>query len=47
MDSSIVLRKSVVGDLEFFFKFQLDTEANLLAAFTSKDPSDRPAYFKR
>jgi RimJ/RimL family protein N-acetyltransferase len=29
------------------FTFQLDHEANYLAAFTSKDPSDKPAYFQK
>ncbi|MGA9293319.1 MAG: GNAT family N-acetyltransferase [Ignavibacteriaceae bacterium] len=42
--SEIKLRKTVVDDLEFFFKFQLDKEANNLAAFTSKDPTDKSAY---
>ena len=42
--SEIKLRKTVVDDLEYFFKFQLDKEANSLAAFTSKDPTDKSAY---
>lgn len=42
--SNIKLRRSVVDDLEFFFNFQLDSEANYLAAFTSKDPADKSAY---
>jgi len=40
-DSEIILRKTEVSDLEFFFVFQLDNEANYLAAFTSKDPTDK------
>jgi [ribosomal protein S5]-alanine N-acetyltransferase len=31
-------------DLNSLFQFQLDEEANYLAAFTSKDPSDKSAY---
>ncbi len=42
--SEIKLRKTVVDDLEVLFKFQLDKEANNLAAFTSKDPTDKSAY---
>ena len=42
--SEIKLRKTVVDDLELLFKFQLDKEAINLAAFTSKDPTDKSAY---
>ena len=42
--NNIKLRPTVVDDLEFFFKFQLDSDANYLAAFTSKDPTDKSAY---
>ena len=42
--NNIKLRRTVVDDLELFFKFQLDSEANYLAAFTSKDPADKSAY---
>jgi len=45
--SSIRLRKTEIADLEFFFKFQLDEEANHLAAFTSKDPTDKTAYIQK
>ncbi len=31
-------------DLPHFFEFQLDPEANRMAAFTAKDPSDRAAF---
>jgi ribosomal-protein-alanine N-acetyltransferase len=41
------LRKTEVTDLAFFFIFQLDNEANYLAAFTSKDPTDKPAYLQK
>jgi [ribosomal protein S5]-alanine N-acetyltransferase len=43
----IILRKTEPGDLEFFFLFQLDPEANHLAAFTSKDPTDKTAYLQK
>jgi ribosomal-protein-alanine N-acetyltransferase len=46
-DSTIILRKTEVADLEFFFIFQLDDEANYLAAFTSKDPTDKTAYLQK
>ena len=42
---SIILRRTEVADLDNFFQFQLDKEANYLAAFTPKDPSDKTAYF--
>jgi RimJ/RimL family protein N-acetyltransferase len=41
------LRKTEVGDLEVLFKFQIDDESNFLAAFTSTDPSDKPAYIQK
>ncbi|QJB36280.1 GNAT family N-acetyltransferase [Chitinophaga oryzae] len=44
---NITLRKTVVADLEVFFLFQLDEEANHLAAFTSKDPTDKAAYLEK
>ena len=46
-DIEIVLRKTVLTDLEFFFIFQLDDEANYLAAFTSTDPTDKTAYLQK
>jgi ribosomal-protein-alanine N-acetyltransferase len=46
-DSEIILRKTEIADLEFFFLFQLDKEANYLAAFTSKDPTDKTAYLQK
>lgn len=46
-DSEIVLRKTELTDLEFFFNFQLDDEANYLAAFTAKDPTDKTAYLEK
>jgi len=32
------------ADLPFFFAYQLDPEANQMAAFTAKDPTDRAAF---
>jgi RimJ/RimL family protein N-acetyltransferase len=43
----ITLRKTVLPDLECFFLFQLDEEANYLAAFTAKDPTDKAAYLQK
>ena len=34
-------------DLNAFFLFQLDKEANYLAAFTSKDRNDKTAYIEK
>ncbi|HXS55021.1 MAG TPA: GNAT family N-acetyltransferase [Hanamia sp.] len=41
------LRKTEKPDLELFFQFQLDKEANYLAAFTSKDHADKEAYIEK
>ncbi|HEY9532961.1 MAG TPA: GNAT family N-acetyltransferase [Mucilaginibacter sp.] len=41
------LRQTEHSDLAFLFQFQLDKEANYLAAFTSKDPADKKAYFEK
>ena len=46
-NKQVKLRKTEKSDLEFFFQFQLDKEANYLAAFTSKDPADKEAYFEK
>ncbi len=46
-DSGIELRTTEPGDLESFFVFQLDAEANHLAAFTAKDPADKAAYLAK
>lgn len=45
--SEIILRKTEIADLEFFFVFQLDDDANYLAAFTAKDPTDKTAYLQK
>ncbi|MBK9333609.1 MAG: GNAT family N-acetyltransferase [Ignavibacteria bacterium] len=43
----ITLTKTVTEDLNILFEFQLDEEANYLAAFTSKDPGDKSAYIEK
>lgn len=43
----IKLRPTVVEDLETLFQFQLDYEANHLAAFTSKDSTNKEAYIAK
>ena len=43
----VKLRQTEKSDLEILFQFQLDAEANYLAAFTSKDPTDKEAYFEK
>ncbi|MFN3667047.1 MAG: GNAT family N-acetyltransferase [Sediminibacterium sp.] len=43
----ITLRPTTVEDLEWLFQFQLDPEANYLAAFISGDPADKTAYINK
>lgn len=45
--NEIKLRKTEIADLELLFTFQLDKEANYLAAFTSKDPANKTAYIQK
>lgn len=45
--NNITLTETKPNDLAAFFGFQLDKEANYLAAFTLKDPTDRPAYMEK
>lgn len=40
----VELRDVQDSDLPIFFEQQLDPEANWMAAFTAKDPSDRAAF---
>lgn len=47
MAAPIQLREVQRIDVEDFFVHQLDDEANYMAAFTSKDPSDRDAFTNR
>jgi len=44
---TLTLRTVTVSDLDVFFEFQLDPEANHLAAFTAKDPTDKAAYLEK
>ncbi|WP_257669325.1 GNAT family N-acetyltransferase [Parapedobacter tibetensis] len=44
---NIKLRRTEVADLDNFFQFQLNKEANYLAAFTPKDPTDKTAYLTK
>ena len=44
---NITLTKTEKDDLNSFFQFQLDKEANHLAAFTSKDPNNKAAYMEK
>ena len=44
---NITLTKTEKDDLNAFFQFQLDEEANYLAAFTAKDPNDKTAYINK
>ncbi|GAA2423266.1 GNAT family N-acetyltransferase [Streptomyces macrosporus] len=43
----VELRETVPADLPHLFRFQLDPEANRMAAFTAADPSDRAAFDAR
>jgi ribosomal-protein-alanine N-acetyltransferase len=43
----VTLRKTEKSDLEFLFEFQLDKEANYLAAFTPKDQPTKEAYIEK
>lgn len=44
MPPSLTLRDVVADDLPIFFEQQLDPDANTMAAFTAKDPTDRAAF---
>ena len=44
---NIQLRKTTVEDLETLYLFQLDEQAIHMAAFTSKDHTDRTTYFEK
>jgi len=43
----ISLIKSTAEHLPIFFQNQTDSEANQMAAFTSKDPNDKEAYINK
>lgn len=44
MTSALLLRDVVEEDLPIFFEQQSDPEANYMAAFTAKDPTNREAF---
>ena len=44
MSNELLLRDVVNDDLPIFFENQLDQEANYMAAFTSKDPTNQEAF---
>lgn len=44
MTNKIFLRDIIDDDLDILFQNQLDPEANHMAAFTSKDPTNREAF---
>lgn len=44
MINTLLLRDLVNDDLPIFFEQQLDDEANYMAAFTAKDPTNREAF---
>ena len=46
IEIQLLLRKTEQADLETLFILQLDKEANYLAAFTPKDPTDKVFYFE-
>ncbi len=41
---SVQLRDVIESDLPIFFEHQLDPDANYMAAFTARDPTDRDAF---
>lgn len=47
MANNIALVKTEKDDLNAFFQFQLDEEANYLAAFTPKDSNNKTAYIEK
>jgi len=44
MDRDFSLRDVLEADLPIFFAYQLDPDAQAMAAFTSKDPANREAF---
>jgi ribosomal-protein-alanine N-acetyltransferase len=47
IEQNITLIETEIDDLNAFFQFQLDQEANYLAAFTAKNPNDKTAYLEK
>lgn len=46
-NQTISLRQTAIADLDYLFEFQLDEDAKYFAAFTPKDPADKPAYINK
>jgi RimJ/RimL family protein N-acetyltransferase len=44
MDSDFSLRNVLEADLPIFFAYQLDPDAQAMAAFTAKDPANQEAF---
>ena len=44
LNRALILRDILQSDLAIFFDQQLDEEANYMAAFTAKDPTNREAF---
>jgi RimJ/RimL family protein N-acetyltransferase len=44
MTDDLYLREVLEDDLALFFDFQLDPDANYMAAFIARDPTDREAF---
>jgi ribosomal-protein-alanine N-acetyltransferase len=47
LNKKVKLRQTEISDLETLYQFQLDEEANFLAAFTSNDSANRESYIKK
>jgi RimJ/RimL family protein N-acetyltransferase len=47
LNFQLTLRPTLYADLETHYQFQLDEEANYLAAFTSSSSSDKKAYLEK
>jgi RimJ/RimL family protein N-acetyltransferase len=47
MKNGVILRDTTEDDLPIFFEQQLDSDANYMAAFTAKDPTDKDAFTAR
>ena len=45
--TAVTLAKTTAEDLNTLFEFQLDEKANYLAAFTSKDSTNKTAYLEK
>jgi RimJ/RimL family protein N-acetyltransferase len=44
MSSELLLRNVINDDLPIFFEYQMDQQANHMAAFTAKDPTNQEAF---